>query len=292
MSSAVNGDMEAFHTIYRRLGLSYQGATGPANNEPFLFVSIDLEYDSKRITQLGISVFDSQTLESAGLQSPETISNEYPMSSTLYATKVCRYQERRRKRSHFGEKYLLMSQELQPLLLRILTPTDEHGYPRDVVLVGHNIASDLTVIERVCGLNINRDITSVKAVLDTQCISQSILESRERLSLKRLLIALDLEYIGLHNAAHDSRYTLRALLLMFCRTSQLHDPTTPAMSPGLDTLRRLALLAKIAKFHKPRERILWCNDSPRVKFEGNPDMLDREVDGHDIDDSGLLTGIV
>jgi len=70
------------------------------------------------------------------------------------------------------------------------------------------------------GLDITQ-IPTIKAVIDTNEIAQNVFNfTRENIPLKQVMYAVGLPVKHMHNAGNDARYTLQALLLMFCNYKQ------------------------------------------------------------------------
>jgi hypothetical protein len=83
------------------------------------------------------------------------------------------------------------------------------GRDRNLVLVGHGIAGDQTLL-KVLGFNLE---TSVVGVLDTEYLAQYLFGG-PRLRLRSLLIELKCPFDNLHCAGNDAHFALRALLLL------------------------------------------------------------------------------
>lgn len=104
-------------------------------------------------------------------------------------------------------------------LTNLLSLPDESGGYRNIILVGHNIMCDVALLRNKLGINL-KDIPTIRAILDTQrlvCDLHSLSRARLALSLQQTLIHLGVRYMYLHNSGNDAHFTLKVLLLLFCK---------------------------------------------------------------------------
>jgi DNA polymerase III alpha subunit (gram-positive type) len=96
----------------------------------------------------------------------------------------------------------------------------------DVVLVGHDIQSDIQYLSRV-GFETNQ-LPGLIGNIDTQSIYRAYKDDGQSRSLGYVLSQLGIAYKNLHNAGNDAVYTLRAMTAI--GVEQLH-PAQDTQSP-------------------------------------------------------------
>lgn len=185
--------------------------TQPRDFRDSVIVSLDLEYDSKppMIHQIGLSVLDIRHLANTDIQDLHSVTPS--ASNPLFLL-----QKGRRCRAYcYGDPLLVDGISLDKILHPFLAIQDERGDFRNVVLVGHLIDADLSLLER-CGLNLN-SLNNVKACIDiAPACSHFLCDRIHRMSLKHICQHLEIRTFSYHNAAHDALYTLQALLKLSC----------------------------------------------------------------------------
>lgn len=80
----------------------------------------------------------------------------------------------------------------------------------DVVLVGHDIKSDIKYLSTI-GFPIDQ-LPGLIGNVDTQAIYRAWKDGTKSPSLGSVLVDLDIRYKNLHNAGNDAVYTLRAMV--------------------------------------------------------------------------------
>lgn len=100
--------------------------------------------------------------------------------------------------------------DVPQLLREILQPSTPNGEPRQVVLVGHSIRSDLTLVKNV-GFKVDMDAKFLE-IVDTQDMHRHLHMLPQQVGLGRLLSDLDIDNSFLHNGGNDAVYTLQAML--------------------------------------------------------------------------------
>ncbi|KAL2065208.1 hypothetical protein VTL71DRAFT_2877 [Oculimacula yallundae] len=119
----------------------------------------------------------------------------------------------RRKEYHFGNSEHLNSQEgVNQTISELLHIPDEKssGRFRNIVLVGHGLASDFATCRRR-GIVIE-DTKTIVGVVDTAYLTKEVLGMGS--SLASLLNILNCPHGYLHNAGNDANSALRALFLL------------------------------------------------------------------------------
>ena len=86
------------------------------------------------------------------------------------------------------------------------------GGPRSVVLVGHNISSDLGFLRKMkCDFT---KLDNVIDIVDTDLMYRSLKNETNARSLSFICNQLDIDAWCVHNAGNDAAYTLQCLVLM------------------------------------------------------------------------------
>lgn len=102
-------------------------------------------------------------------------------------------------------------------VLGIDLPTS-HNEVRNIVLVGHSIRSDRSLLIELLDFDI-KDVTSIRAILDTGRMICSAYDfgiaSHSHFPLRMILRCLGVRYDQLHDAGNDAMFTMKAVLLMF-----------------------------------------------------------------------------
>ena len=173
-------------------------------------VSLDLEYESSppQIHQIGLSVLDTRHLAKIDVHDPRSVA--FSASSHLFLPR------KRRCRAYcYGEPILVEHMGLDEVLRPFLEISGDKGQYRHVVLVGHSIHNDLSMLEK-CGLDLN-GLTQIRACIDIALTCTHFFDDITHImSLKHICQRLEIRTMSFHNAAHDALYTLQALLKLFC----------------------------------------------------------------------------
>ena len=91
-----------------------------------------------------------------------------------------------------------------------MSPYMSTDQPRTIVLVGHDVGSDL---DKLLGLGVRfHDRYKVAHTADTKDIHQYVFRADQGCSLRRVLDDVHVPAWNLHNAGNDAFYTLRALV--------------------------------------------------------------------------------
>lgn len=200
-----------------------------------MIVSLDLEYNSNpaQIYQIGLSVLDTRHLASIDIEDLQSLTPW--VSSHLFLL-----QKRRRFRVYcYGDPLYVENICLEEILRPFLAIEDETGHFRNVVLVGHSINVDLSILDK-CGLDLD-SLTYVRAYIDiAPTCSHFFGDGIHHLSLKKICQYLRIRTFSYHNAAHDALYTLQVLLKLFClyEEKKLASPYNILSMPPDDNDRR------------------------------------------------------
>ena len=92
---------------------------------------------------------------------------------------------------------------------QILQPRLPDGEPRHVVLVGHDIKSDISMVKNI-GFHMTNDM--FLDIVDTQYFHQHLRMRNLQAGLKAVLTELEIEHYFLHNGGNDAVYTLQAMV--------------------------------------------------------------------------------
>ncbi|KAJ3958301.1 hypothetical protein N0V92_005134 [Colletotrichum tropicale] len=113
----------------------------------------------------------------------------------------------------FGESEYPKRKDLRDEILNAfaeLSSADKDKPPRNIVLVGHGLSSDLTFMT---GMDVHPwSVPGMIRCLDTKDMHQAWREETQGRSLVFVLQDLDIPSKNLHNAGNDAAYTLRAML--------------------------------------------------------------------------------
>ena len=176
-----------------------------------VIVSLELEYNSNlpSISQIGLTILDTRKLASIDIDDFRSITSA--VSNHLFVLKKKPF----RKYCYGDPGHVKKGTSLDQILRPFLAMKNDKGQPRNIVLVGHSIHVDMKVLKS-CGLDMN-NLVHVTAYIDiAPAGSYFFSDGIRRLSLKRICQRLRIRTFSYHNAAHDSLYTLQALLLIFC----------------------------------------------------------------------------
>ena len=82
--------------------------------------------------------------------------------------------------------------------------------PRKIVLVGHNIGSDVRYLKKALGFELDQ-LPNVIEVVDTQLMYQTLMETDLAPSVGSMLFEFNVDAWATHNAGNDAAYTLQSL---------------------------------------------------------------------------------
>lgn len=91
----------------------------------------------------------------------------------------------------------------------ILQPLGPDGERRKVVLVGHDIKSDISLVKNI-GFHVTDDM--FVDIVDTQFFHQHLHMKTQQSGLKYVLTDLGIKHYFLHNGGNDAMYTLQAMI--------------------------------------------------------------------------------
>jgi hypothetical protein len=189
-------------------------------NSDTLLIAIDFEGGDRFVlSEMGVSILDTRELRSLqthnhSFQSPLIQNHHY---RSKYWAKISP------KDFHFGETKLVDAGELKAVLEATLHIDDSPKQKREIVLLGHGLASDLAVIKR---LGVDLGDAPLIATLDTLRMVNSLSDRLKRegrlkclRGLRNFSLGRVVEWFGLrggafHNAGNDANYALRVALLL------------------------------------------------------------------------------
>ena len=192
-----------------------------------VFICIDCEAyerDQTKVTEIGVAVLDMRDLWDIP---PSQLSKEGPgfiKSAHYRPVEFSRLVNKKfvhgcPKAFGFGTSTWVRATDVAPILRRIFEDPsrmsaaahskDIMSEPlRDVVVVGHGLGNDDKYL-RSLGFSF-RSTPNVIGETDTQ----RLVSTRTQVGLKKLLAALHIEAVNLHNAGNDAVYTMQALVKM------------------------------------------------------------------------------
>lgn len=176
---------------------------------PAVFVSIDFENGSQFLDsgpsipiQLGVATLDTRDLSTVH---PKDIISTFnfvtgPSQSRYFNSAAIKFL--------FGETNQISYLDIVPKIKSYIPET------RPIILVGHDIANDLRVLQ-----HLHFDLPkSVIGIVDTMAITSQVFSSKLRWSLRTVLEELGCAHNNLHSAGNDAHFTLRCLLLLVSRS--------------------------------------------------------------------------
>lgn len=189
------------------LGLPFtDSAPDTKRNSSVMFVSIDFENISQFVDsgpstpiQLGVATLDTQDFCTA--TQPKDVISTYN-----FVTRPSRYFNSAARKFLLGETTQISYSDIVPTMESFLSG------PRPTILVGHDIANDLRLLQ-----HLHFDLPkSVIGIVDSMAIASQVF-SKLRWSLRTVLEELQCPYDSLHSAGNDAHFTLRCLLLLVSR---------------------------------------------------------------------------
>jgi hypothetical protein len=192
-----------------------------------VFICIDCEAyerDQAKVTEIGVAVLDMRDLWNIEPFRLSELGPGFIKSAHYRPVEFSKLVNRRfvhgcPKAFGFGTSTWVRTIDVAPILQRIFEDpsrisiaahaSDITSEPlRDVVVVGHGLGNDDKYL-RTLGFSF-RYMPNVIGVTDTQRLAST----RTQVGLKKLLAALQIEAINLHNAGNDAVYTMQALVKM------------------------------------------------------------------------------
>ncbi|KAF2668723.1 hypothetical protein BT63DRAFT_425998 [Microthyrium microscopicum] len=197
-----------------------------------ILVSVDVEAWERNhncVTEVGVSTLDTKVLNDMppgelGANWMETIDAKHWIMLDyidLHNTEFTADGDGNHKFDFQHGESLEFYIEKLPARFNEVLETVSDNWKRPIVLVGHNIASDLNFIDNVFAEIERAD------VLDTQHLWQALNDhspQATQVSLKNVCGDLGLKCTGWHNAGNDARNTMQALVaMMVCEAKMRHE---------------------------------------------------------------------
>ncbi|KAG0123996.1 hypothetical protein HOY82DRAFT_582005 [Tuber indicum] len=206
-----------------------------------VFVSIDVEafeHNHNIITEIGISTLDTAELpptqENAMTRETvlKAIQDSFGLSNAplrrsdaiidLVKSYHFRVSENRNMRNGqfvtdaadyfmFGDSEFVSLTELPKRIGECFRHFDSYGEKKGIVLVGHDVKTDVDFLMAV-GYNVG-NISGLE-VIDTTCMWKAVMGDFQSKGLGSMLHDLSIDFRHLHNAGNDAAYTLQALVKM------------------------------------------------------------------------------
>ncbi|KAG0642519.1 hypothetical protein HOY80DRAFT_1007941 [Tuber brumale] len=206
-----------------------------------VFVSIDVEafeYNHNIITEVGVSILDTAELPpiQGNATTRETvlkaIQDSFGLSSAplrrsdaiidLIKSHHFRVSENRNMRNGqfvtdaadyfmFGDSEFVSLTQLPKRIAECFRHYDNHGEKRGIVLVGHDVKTDVDFL-----MAVGYDVGNIAGleVIDTTCMWKAVMCDHQSKGLGPMLHDLSVDFRHLHNAGNDAAYTLQALVKM------------------------------------------------------------------------------
>lgn len=243
---------DGLRLIREYLELPFTDSAPDSKRDPgVVFVSIDFENigqfmdsDPKVPIQLGVATLDTQDFCSA--VHPKDI-----ISTFNFVTGPSRYFNSAAIKFLFGETTQISYSEIVPKIESCIPRT------RPTILVGHDIANDLRVLQ-----HLHFDLPkSIIGIIDTMAITSQVFSSQLRWSLRTVLEELQCAYDNLHSAGNDAHFTLRCLLLLVSRSVK----DTVELMPEHE--QRLKKLEEIGHSEIPKKKELPPTKAEKKKLK-------------------------
>lgn len=107
---------------------------------------------------------------------------------------------------------------IERVCTKILSPKEADGTPRKVVVVGHDVKQDISLL---FGIDVDiYEMPGLFDIIDNQRLQQHNVKSKDPQGLGNVLDSLGIEYWYLHNGGNDAVYTLQSMLSMVVRRRQ------------------------------------------------------------------------
>ncbi|KID82076.1 QDE-2-interacting protein [Metarhizium guizhouense ARSEF 977] len=198
-----------------QLFLGLQGARDPPG-KPVTFICVDIEaieVAPNPVSEIGIAVLNSEHLK--GIAAGPSGANWWDFIEAHhvrvkeYAGLVnYRFVQGCPNNFDFGTSVFPRRAELVDTLNATFAKYANGTH--DVVLVGHDIKSDIKYLSTI-GFPIDQ-LPGLIGNVDTQAIYRAWKDGTKSPSLGSVLVDLDIRYKNLHNAGNDAVYTLRAMV--------------------------------------------------------------------------------
>lgn len=119
--------------------------------------------------------------------------------------------------------------EVEETCNRIFTPESLSGEPRKVVIVGHDVKQDITLLYNM-DIDIYR-LPGLLEIVDNQRMQQHNSKYVDPQKLSIVLSGLHIPHCYLHNGGNDAVYTLQAMLALAVRKRQTSLAQGPKSKP-------------------------------------------------------------
>lgn len=203
--------------------LGFEDGTADAGTEVQkvlpVFVSIDVEsyeFNHNVITEIGITTLDTADLPSrpppdGKSKSDEIIDLIHPRHIRIHENRYMRngtFVSDAADNFMFGKSEFVLLKDIPRTLSDAFYLLDAGGMRRKIVLVGHDVKSDIGYL-RVAGY----DVTSIDdlEVIDTTCMWRAVTGDRQSKGLGGVLLGLEIDFRHLHNAGNDEAFPLSGL---------------------------------------------------------------------------------
>lgn len=118
---------------------------------------------------------------------------------------------------------------IERVCTKILSPKEADGTPRKIVIVGHDVKQDISLL---FGIDVDiYEMPGLFDIIDNQRLQQHNVKFKDPQSLGNVLDSLGIEYWYLHNAGNDAVYTLQSMLSLVVRRRQ-KSPSDEKPKPG------------------------------------------------------------
>ncbi|CUS11138.1 unnamed protein product [Tuber aestivum] len=217
-----------------------QQASGHEVEKTFpVFVSIDVEafeHNHNVITEVGIAILDTTKIpppqeNAAGRETIlKAIQDSFGLSNaplrrsdaiiSIIKTHHFRVSEHRNMRNGqfvtdaadlfmFGDSEFVSLEKLPKRIGECFRHYDNYGEKRRVVLVGHDVKTDVDFL-----MAVGYDVSNISGleVIDTTCMWKAVMSDHQSKGLGPMLYDLGVDFRHLHNAGNDAAYTLQALV--------------------------------------------------------------------------------
>ncbi|CAK7218664.1 hypothetical protein SBRCBS47491_003584 [Sporothrix bragantina] len=190
-----------------------------------VFVAMDIEsyeFNHGAITEIGFGMLDSRDL--AGLPPGPNCQNWLARirGRHLRIREHANMVNRRHVHGcegnfNFGQSEFVALRDILRVVTSILQPRLPNGEKRHVVLIGHDIKSDISLVKNI-GFHVTDDM--FLEIVDTQDFHQHLRMSAQQAGLKFVLTDLEIEHYFLHNGGNDAVYTLQAMVRLVVKKRQ------------------------------------------------------------------------
>ncbi|OAA58538.1 ku family DNA-binding protein [Niveomyces insectorum RCEF 264] len=193
--------------------------------EDVIFVSMDLEsyeYNHGAITEIGFGILDTRDVQGVPpgdlCKSWHALIRGRHIRIREHVSMVNRvFVHGYENNFNFGTTEFVSLKDVVSVITAVLQPTLPTGELRKVVLVGHDINSDISLVKNV-GFDVhNKEFLEI---LDTQDLHQHFQMRQQQSSLRGLLNDLEIEHNFLHNGGNDAVYTLQAMVSLIVSKRQ------------------------------------------------------------------------